>query len=75
MNGLVQLVWSVDILQQTCYQQANMACGSLLTMLHESYWELTTESLYERFLNSHVPVKREQELHESCMRVHKREFE
>ena len=25
--------------------------------------ELTSESLYERFLNSHVLVKREQELH------------
>ena len=30
--------------------------------LHESWWELTSESLYERFLNSHVLVKREQEL-------------
>ena len=28
-------------------------------------WELTTESLYRSFLNSHVLVKREQELHES----------
>ena len=28
-------------------------------------WELTSESLYESFLNSHVLVKREQELHES----------
>ena len=26
---------------------------------------LTSESLYESFLNSHVLVKREQELHES----------
>jgi hypothetical protein len=28
-------------------------------------WELRSESLHESFLNSHVPVKREQELHES----------
>ena len=28
-------------------------------------WELTGESLYEIFLNSHVLVKGEQELHES----------
>ena len=27
--------------------------------------DLTSESLYESFLNSHVLVKREQELHES----------
>ena len=27
--------------------------------------ELRSESLYESFLNSHAPVKREQELHES----------
>ena len=33
--------------------------------LHESWWELTSESLYESFINSHVLVKREQELHES----------
>ena len=37
-------------------------------------WELTSESLHESFINSHVLVKREQELHESwqarvCMRV------
>jgi hypothetical protein len=37
-------------------------------------WELRSESLYESFLNSHAPVKREQELHESwearvCVRV------
>jgi hypothetical protein len=37
-------------------------------------WELRSESLHESFLNSHAPVKREQELHESwearvCMRV------
>ena len=37
-------------------------------------WELRSEILYESFLNSHAPVKREQELHESwearfCMRV------
>jgi hypothetical protein len=37
-------------------------------------WELRSESLYASFLNSHAPVKREQELHESwearvCMRV------
>ena len=37
-------------------------------------WELTNESLYESLLNSHVLVKREQELHECwearvCMRV------
>jgi hypothetical protein len=40
----------------------------------ELIWELRSESLHESFLNSHVPVKREQELHESwearlCMRV------
>ena len=28
-------------------------------------WELTSESLHESFINSHVLVKREQELHES----------
>jgi hypothetical protein len=28
-------------------------------------WELRRESLHESFLNSHAPVKREQELHES----------
>ena len=28
-------------------------------------WELASESLYESFLNSHVLVKREQELYES----------
>jgi hypothetical protein len=28
-------------------------------------WELRSESLYESFLNSHAPIKREQELHES----------
>ena len=28
-------------------------------------WELRSESLHESFLNSHAPVKREQELHES----------
>ena len=32
-------------------------------------WELRSESLHESFLNSHVLVKREQELHESCTRV------
>jgi hypothetical protein len=37
-------------------------------------WELASESLHESFLNSHAPVKWEQELHESwearvCMRV------
>jgi hypothetical protein len=37
-------------------------------------WELRSEGLYESFLNSHAPVKREQELHDSwearvCMRV------
>jgi hypothetical protein len=37
-------------------------------------WELRSESLHESFLNSHAPVKREQELHESwearvCVRV------
>jgi hypothetical protein len=37
-------------------------------------WELRSESLHESFLNSHAPVKREQELYESwearvCMRV------
>ena len=37
-------------------------------------WELTSESLHESFINFHVLVKREQELHESwqarvCMRV------
>jgi hypothetical protein len=42
--------------------------------LHESWWELASESLHESVLNSHAPVKREQELHESwearvCMRV------
>jgi hypothetical protein len=42
--------------------------------LHESWWELRSESLQESFLNSHAPVKRKQELHESwearvCMRV------
>jgi hypothetical protein len=42
--------------------------------LHESWWELRSESLHESFLNSHVQVKREQELNESwearvCMRV------
>jgi hypothetical protein len=42
--------------------------------VHESWWELTSESLHERFINSHAPVKRDQELHESwkvrvCMRV------
>jgi hypothetical protein len=30
--------------------------------------------LHESFLNSHAPVKWEQELHESWMRVEKREF-
>jgi hypothetical protein len=33
--------------------------------LHESWWELRSESLHKSFLNSHAPVKREQELHES----------
>ena len=37
-------------------------------------WELTSDSLHESFINSHVLVKREQELHESwqarvCIRV------
>ena len=32
---------------------------------NKSWWELTSESLYESFLNSHVLVKREQELYES----------
>ena len=35
---------------------------------NKSWWELTSESLYESFLNSitsHILVKREQELHES----------
>jgi hypothetical protein len=31
----------------------------------ELQWELRGESLHESFLNSHTPVKREQELHES----------
>jgi hypothetical protein len=31
----------------------------------ESWWELRSESLHESFLNTHAPVKREQELHES----------
>jgi hypothetical protein len=30
----------------------------------EFAWELRSESLHESFLNSHAPVKREQELHE-----------
>jgi hypothetical protein len=33
--------------------------------LHESWWELRSQSLHESFLNSHALVKREQELHES----------
>jgi hypothetical protein len=33
--------------------------------LHESWWELRSESLHESFLNSRAPVKRKQELHES----------
>ena len=33
--------------------------------LRESWWELTSDSLYESFLNSYVMVKQEQELHES----------
>jgi hypothetical protein len=54
--------------------------------LYESWWELRSESLHERFLNSPA-VKREQELHESwweltgyykleweLVRVEKREF-
>jgi hypothetical protein len=36
---------------------------------NESWWELASESLYESFLNSHVPVKREQELHESWWKL------
>jgi hypothetical protein len=34
--------------------------------LYESWWELTSESLHESFLNSHALVKREQELHETA---------
>ena len=30
-------------------------------LLHESWWELRSENLYESFLHSHVLVKREQE--------------
>jgi hypothetical protein len=43
-------------------------------------WELRSESLHESFLNSHAPVKREQELHESWWelngyyRVHSENF-
>jgi hypothetical protein len=37
--------------------------------LHESWWELASESLHESVLNSHAPVKREQELHESWMDI------
>jgi hypothetical protein len=33
--------------------------------LHESWWELRSDSLHESFLNSHALFKREQELHES----------
>jgi hypothetical protein len=33
--------------------------------LHESWWELRSESLHDTFLNSYAPVKREQELHDS----------
>jgi hypothetical protein len=34
--------------------------------LHESWWELRSESSHESFLNSHAPVKPE---NKSCMRV------
>ena len=32
-------------------------------------WDLTSESLYESFLNSHVLVKREQELYKSWVQL------
>jgi hypothetical protein len=48
-----------------------ISCNYVSRLLFEysvasSEWELRSESLHESFLNSHAPVKREQELHESC---------
>ena len=37
-------------------------------------WKSTSERLYESFLNSHILVKREQDLDENWLRVDKREF-
>jgi hypothetical protein len=45
---------------------------SKLKALVKQGWELRSESFHESFLNSHVPVKQEQELHESWWEL--REF-
>jgi hypothetical protein len=37
-------------------------------------WELRSESLHQSFLNSHVPFKREQELHESWWELRSESF-
>jgi hypothetical protein len=48
------------------WEFSQLSChGQREQELHESWWELRSESLHESFLNSHVPVQREQELHKS----------
>ena len=44
-----------------------MKCCQMIyySLWFNGWWELTSKSLYESFLNSHVLVKQEQKLHES----------
>ena len=46
----------------TSWSNENKSC---MRVMRVDKRELTSESLYESFLDSHVLVKREQELHES----------
>ena len=47
---------------------------SKLKALVKQGWELRSESFHESFLNSHVPVKQEQELHESWWELRSESF-